>query len=118
VDESEREPPRRRETRRGEGGEVTQWPRGVVGYVPSGPPDDVPSPDEDRTANRLKIAARLIGVVRSQGRPVDDLLADLRAAEATFASGDRAGGAALVDRLLARLDRASTAAAEGPPPRP
>ncbi len=110
-------PPTRRRVARGEG-EVTQWPRGVVGYVPSGPADDVPSPDEDRVANRLTIAARLIAVLRSQGRPVDDLVAELATAERTLAAGDRIGAAARTDRLLARLDSRSDEASPPSPGRP
>jgi hypothetical protein len=108
VADPEPDPPVHRRVRRGEGGgEVTQWPRGVVGYVPAGPADETPSPEEDRTANRVKLAARLLSVLRSQGRPVDGLIPRLRAAEDAVASGDRARATALVDRLIADLDRAS-----------
>jgi hypothetical protein len=109
VADPEPDPPARRRVHRNEGdGEVTQWPRGVVGYVPAGPPDEMPSAEEDRTANRVQLAGRLLAVLRSQGRPVDDLLPRLRAAEEAVAAGDRPRAAMLVDRLIAELDRASS----------
>ena len=111
------ETPRRRRVARGEG-EVTQWPRGLVGYVPAGPEDDVPSPDEDRTRNRLGIAARLIAVLRSQGRPVDDLVAELTAAERAFAAGDRSGAHARTDRLIGRLEARADGSDGAAPARP
>jgi hypothetical protein len=47
----------RRPVRRGEG-EVSQWPRGLVEYVTRGPVDEgVPSEDEDRTGQRLRLAS-------------------------------------------------------------
>ncbi len=83
---------------------MTQWPRGLAGYVSKGPPDTAPSLEEDRTANRLKLAARLLGVLVSQGRSVDREVRSLRDAEEAFARGDRAEAARRVDRLLAELD--------------
>jgi hypothetical protein len=96
----------RRRVRRGEG-EVTQWPRGLTGYVPAGPEEALPSVEEDRTANRLELAGRLLGVLRSQGRDVEGALDELRAAKAAFASGDRADAARRVDRLFGDLERAA-----------
>lgn len=96
-------PERRRRVRRGEG-EVTEWPRGLTGYVPSGPADATPSPDEDRTKNRLALAARLLALLRSQGRDVEGELAALRDAEAEYERGHPKEAAIAVDRLLAGLD--------------
>jgi hypothetical protein len=110
VDEPEPGPEPRRRVRRGEG-EVTQWPRGLTGYVSKGPAEETPSADEDRVANRLKLAGRLIAVLRSQGHEVDPWIRRLREAEAALRSGDRAGAVAHLDRLLGDLERAS------PPPR-
>ena len=89
--------------KRGEG-VVTQWPRGLVGYGASGPVDETPSPDEDRTGNRLRLAGRLLSVLRSQGRDVDREVGELADAERVFAGGDRARAARLVDQLFADLD--------------
>jgi hypothetical protein len=102
---SEGDPPtgERRPVKRGEG-EVTQWPRGLVGYVSSGPEDETPSPDEDRTGNRLHLAARLLSVLRSQGRDVDRELRELTEAEAAFSRGDRARATRLVDQLFTDID--------------
>jgi hypothetical protein len=93
----------RRRVKRGEG-EVTQWPRGLVGYVSSGPEDETPSPEEDRTGNRLRLAARLLSVLRSQGRDVDREVRELTDAEAAFARGDKIRATRLVDQLFADLD--------------
>jgi hypothetical protein len=94
---------KRRRVARGEG-EVTEWPRGLSGYVSSGPEDGTPSPEEDRTGNRLRLAARLLAVLRSQGRDVDREVRELRHAERVYASGDRTAATRLVDRLFADLD--------------
>jgi len=88
---------------RGEG-EVTQWPRGLVDYLPSGEPDAVPSPEEDRTRNRLLLAGRLLSLLRSRGEDVDREVVDLASAERAFAAGDRRRATELIEGLLGRLD--------------
>jgi hypothetical protein len=88
---------------RGEG-EVTQWPRGLSGYVSSGPLDEPPSPEEDRTGNRVRLAARLLAVLRSQGRDVDREVRELAAAEAAYVRGEKGRATRLVDQLFADLD--------------
>ncbi len=98
------EPHTRRRVRRGEG-EVTEWPRGLVEYVPAGPSDATPSPEEDRVANRLALASRLAALLRTQGKDVDPELAQLRAAEREFARGRRAEAARAVDLVLEALER-------------
>ena len=95
-------PPKR--VRRGEG-EVTDWPRGLLHYTPSGPPDGTPDPEEDRTRNRLRLAGRLIAVLRSGGQDVERELRDLRAAQAAFDAGDRPDARERVERLLGVLER-------------
>lgn len=98
------EPEPRRRVRRGEG-EVTQWPRGLLDYVPSGAADGTPDPEEDRVRNRLLLAGRLVGLLRSRGAAVDAEVALLREAEETLRRGDRAEAAERADRLLGDLDR-------------
>ncbi len=100
------DPPRRR-IARGEG-EVTQWPRGVVGYVSSGPEDARPDPEEDRTGNRLRLAARLLSLLRARGAEVEGFVPELAAAEAAFRAGRRAEADRRIDRLLGELDAALT----------
>lgn len=95
---------RRRPVRRGEG-EVTEWPRGLLEYVPKGPPDATPAADEDRTRNRLLLAARLLGILRSRGEDVDRELASLARAERVMKADDPIGAAREVETLLADLDR-------------
>lgn len=102
--------------RRGES-EVTQWPRGLVDYVPAGAAEETPSPDEDRTGNRLRIAARLIGLLRAGGEDVDRELATLAEAERAYAAKEPARATELVERLLGALD-ARTRRPTGPEPTP
>lgn len=83
---------------------MTEWPRGLVGYVPSGAPEGSPSPEEDRDRNRLQLAARLLAVLRSEGHPVDGPLQRLREAERAFRSGDREGGRRKVDEVLSEVE--------------
>jgi hypothetical protein len=116
VSDPERDP-RRRPVRRGEG-EVTQWPRGLVEYVPSGSAEATPDPEEDRLHNRLLLAGRLIGLLRSRGVAVDRELVTLRALEERVRSGEREAAADRLDRLLGELDRRlAEAPAAGEPPR-
>ncbi|MFY9717340.1 MAG: hypothetical protein WAK40_05340, partial [Thermoplasmata archaeon] len=110
---SDPEPPAKR-VRRGEG-EVTQWPRGLVDYVPARRADATPDPEEDRVRNRLLLAGRLIGLLRSRGLPVETELATLRRLEEQFRVGDREVVAGPLDRLLGELDRRLTEAAAAPP---
>jgi len=102
----------RRRVHRGEG-EVTEWPRGLASYVPAGPDDAEPSPDEDRLANRIQLAARLLALRRAAGETMDPVFAELRAAERALRAGDRATATDRLDRVLVALD----AAAEAPGPR-
>lgn len=103
----------RRRIRRGEG-EVTQWPRGLLDYRSVGPEDTPPSPEEDRLANRIALAARLLSIRRSEGREIDGAIEALRAAERALAAGDRATATAIVERVLARLGAEATDAPATP----
>jgi hypothetical protein len=94
----------RRRVRRGEG-EVTEWPRGLVDYRPSGAPDSLPSPEEDRDLNRLRLASRLLGYARARGLPVERAVARLHEADRAFHRGDRAAGRAMVDAVLTEVER-------------
>lgn len=105
---------RPRRVRRGEG-EVTQWPRGLIDYVPSGAPEESPDPDEDRTQNRLLLAARLLALLRARGLAVEAEVAELRRLEGRWRAGDRDGVAARLDRLLGELDRRRAEAGEPSP---
>jgi hypothetical protein len=100
------EPPKggRRRVRRGEG-EVTEWPRGLVDYLPSGAPDATPSPEEDRDLNRLRLAARLLGFARAHGHDVDAAVTRLRRAEQAFRDGDREAGRRIVDDVITETER-------------
>lgn len=109
-------PPRgRRKVRRGEG-EVTEWPRGLVDYTPTGAPDATPSPEEDRDQNRMRIAARLLGFARARGFEVDDAVRRLRDADRALRAGDRAKGRRLVDEVTSEVE--SLIGTDAPPPKP
>jgi hypothetical protein len=109
------DPPSKR-VRRGES-EVTQWPRGLVDYVPAGAEEEEPSPEEDRTGNRLRLAARLIGLLRARGDPVDGELSALAEAQREYVAHRTARATELVEELLGQLDVRSRAPARpGPTP--
>jgi len=109
---TETEAPARRRVRRGEG-EVTQWPRGVASYVPRGPEDAVPDPEEDRLRNRLLLAGRLIALLQAEGRNVEPYLQELRSMQRALQDGDRTGASNRVERLLGALD--ALVGPSGPP---
>jgi len=86
---------------------VTEWPRRLVAYVPSGATEGRPSPEEDRDRNRLQLAARLLAVLRSEGRSVDALVGKLREAERAYRSGEGEVGRRIVDEVLDEVEPAS-----------
>jgi len=83
---------------------VTEWPRGLIDYVPSGPSEGAPSPDEDRDLNRLRLASRLLGFARAHGRSVDLAVGRLREADRAFRAGDREKGRRIVDEVLTDVE--------------
>ncbi len=93
---------------------MTQWPRGLLDYTTGATPDAGPDPEEDRTGNRIRLAARLIGLLRAEGRDVEAELAQLHEAEAAYAAGRRAEATERVERLLGALG--PTAASRERPP--
>jgi hypothetical protein len=84
---------------------VTEWPRGLVDYTPSGPADEAPSPEEDRDLNRLRLASRLLGHLRARGRSVEPSIRHLREAERAFRAGDRGRCKKLVEDVISEADR-------------
>ena len=84
---------------------MTEWPRGLVDYVPTGAPERAPSPEEDRDLNRLRLASRLLGFARARGHPVDAAIVRLREADRAFRQGDRDHGRRIVDGVLAEAER-------------
>lgn len=117
MTEEEARPGARRRVRRGEG-EVTEWPRGLLEYVPSGPPDEAPSPDEDRDRNRLNLASRLVGFARTRGHPMDGAVRRLREAERALQTGDRAKGRRIVEDVLTEVESELGPGASSPGPSP
>ncbi len=92
---------------------MTQWPRGLVEYTPSGIADATPDPEEDRLLQRANLAGRLLTLLAGQGRRVDAEVEELRAIDALRQAGDRSAATARLDRLLAAIDAASSGL---PPP--
>ncbi len=113
------EPPQggRRRVRRGEG-EVTQWPRGLVDYTPTGGAEQTPSPEEDRDLNRLRLASRLLGFARAQGHSVDGAVIRLHRADRAFREGDRESGRRIVDEVIAEVEARTGAGARSGKPTP
>jgi hypothetical protein len=106
----------RRRVRRGEG-EVTEWPRGLVDYLPSGAAEATPSPEEDRDINRLRLASRLLGFARSHGHDVDRAVTRLRQADRAFREGDRERGRRIVDEVISEVEAlAGRGSGAGKPP--
>jgi hypothetical protein len=83
---------------------VTNWPRGLVDYLPTGAPEHAPSPEEDRDLNRLRLASRLLGFARAHGHSVDAAVAGLRRADQAFREGDREKGRRIVDDVLTEVE--------------
>jgi hypothetical protein len=83
---------------------VTEWPRGLVDYLPTDGPEHAPSPDEDRDLNRLRLASRLLGFARAHGHSVDGAVARLRRADQAFREGDREKGRRIVDDVLIEVE--------------
>jgi len=97
---------------------VTEWPRGLVDYTPTGPPDEAPSPEEDRDLNRLRLASRLLGHLRARGLPTDPAVARLHEADRAFRAGDRAKCKKIVEDVISQAERllGEDTAAPGPAP--
>lgn len=111
-------PPPSRGVKRDQG-EVHQWPRGLLEYVPSGPADSGPPPEEEeRTAQRIRLAGRLIDLLKARGESDPSWIRELHDAERAYRHGDRARAGRLVDALLGELgDRADRVELRGTPPR-
>jgi hypothetical protein len=78
--------------------------------------DDIPSPDEDRTGNRIRLASRLLSLLRSQGFEVTRELLDLAEAERAYAAGRLVEATRRVEQLLGELARRTSDGRAGPAP--
>ncbi len=103
-----------RRVRRDEG-EVTSWPRGLVSYTPAAEPDGgPPSEEEDRVAQRIHLAARLIALLAVEGRHDPDWDRELALARAAYRRGDREEAHRRTEALLGALGVAADAIGPGP----
>jgi hypothetical protein len=84
--------------------ELSEFPRGLVGYVPTGDRGHPTPEDEEPTANRIRLVARLIEVRRADGREVEGWVAALRAAQGAYAEGDRPRARRLCDAVLREVE--------------
>ncbi|MCI4330320.1 MAG: hypothetical protein L3K19_00530 [Thermoplasmata archaeon] len=100
--------------RLGEETELTEFPRGLVGYVPRGARGSPPPREEEPLANRMLIVERLWEVRRSDGYDVQPLLPALHEAEAAYRAGDRGRARRLVDQVHTALEALEQT---GSPPR-
>lgn len=92
--------------------ELLEYPRGLVGYVPSGERGAPPAREEEQLSNRLLLIQRLLQVRRSEGRDVEALVRRLNEAEDAYRRGDRARARAVVDAVQDELDRSEGGARE------
>ena len=83
---------------------LTEWPRGLVGYVPLGPEGGPPDREEEPIANRLLLIHRLLEVRRRSGWDVTSLYPLLAEAEAAYRSHDLQRARALGDEVHRRLE--------------
>jgi hypothetical protein len=84
--------------------ELSEFPRGLVGYVPKGDRGHPIPEDEEPVANRIRLVARLIEVRRSEARDVEEWVRALREAQAAYQSGDRARARRLCDAVLREVE--------------
>ena len=86
--------------------ELHEFPRDLIGYVPTGE-RGAPTPEEEEPlSNRLLLVGRLVEVRRSEGRRVDGWVATLSAAREALRAGDRATARRLCDEVHARVEAA------------
>lgn len=84
--------------------ELSEFPRGLVGYD-AGADRGVRTPEEEEpVANRLTLVERLLTVAAADGVEVADLRATLVAARAEYAGGDRKRAKELGEKVLTELD--------------
>ena len=103
-----------RRVRRDEG-EVTSWPRGLASYTPAEQPDGgPPSEEEDRVAQRIHLAARLIALLAVEGRHEAEWDGELARARAAYRRGDREEARRRTEELLGALSAAADAIGPGP----
>ncbi len=100
--------------RRGEG-EVRDWPRGLVAYVPRTPDSTSPDPEEDRGTNRQRLALRLLDLEDRAGGSTGDARSRLYRAARLRTQGRTADADAEVEAVLG--DLLDPTGAPRPPPR-
>ncbi len=87
--------------------ELTEFPRGLVGYVPTGGRGRPAGDEEDPVANRLRLIERLLEVRRREGRDVAPWVRTLREAFQALRAGDRGRARRLGNEVHAALDAAA-----------
>jgi hypothetical protein len=85
--------------------ELTEIPRGLVGYVAKGDRGTPPGPEEEPLANRLRLLARLAGLRQAQGHDVAEAIRGLDRAQTAYRRGDRVEARREADRAHALLER-------------
>ncbi len=85
--------------------ELSEFPRGLVGYVPVGDTGTPRPEEEDPLPNRLTLLGRLAMVEQSRGRDVRQALAQLKEAHAALSVGDRATARRIADEVHSDLER-------------
>jgi hypothetical protein len=95
--------------------ELTEHPRGLVGYVALGSRGVPPASEEEALANRIRLLVRLASVRRSVGGEVDTALRHLEAARRAYDTGDRATARREADAAHRLLETEPAPPADGTP---
>lgn len=98
----------------GEEPELSEFPRGLVGYLPVGEIGGPRPEEEDPLPNRLSLLGRLAMVEQSRGRDVGAVLARLTEAHRALSAGDRGGARRIADEVLTELERTGPPAGAEP----
>jgi hypothetical protein len=84
--------------------ELSEFPRGLVGYVAKGDRGHPTRDDEEPLANRIRLVARLIEVRRSEGRDVEEWVRALGEAQRAYTEGDRPTARHRCDAVLREVE--------------
>lgn len=96
--------------------ELTEFPRGLIGYVPRGDPGVPRTDEEDPLANRIRLLARLADVAALGASELEAARGELRAAEAALRGGDRAAARRAADAAHRIIEGAARPGPDGARP--
>jgi hypothetical protein len=94
--------------------ELTEFPRGLVGYVPRGARGAPLPPEEEPLAHRRRLVLHLAELVELPPSEHAQVIAELALAEQEIARGERARAKERIDAVHQRIEEAG--ARQRPPP--